>query len=690
MSGAPADVWHTLQQSIGNAAIGRMRRVQHQALDEDATPVDETTQGQIEASRDNGRPLTASVQQQMAPHFGPDVEDVRVHDDAEAGSMAKDLHARAFTQGRDVYFAPGQYAPESDAGRDVLAHELTHVTRGTEHVGVVHCAPDNASIPMPFAPGQRFADEGPQMSLADPGGGVSAPADFGASEGGATREVVGGVEYAATTAMEWQLGGNEMIVTVPINFVGAPPASRWFPEIRATWNHFELVNTDTGERVILTFVPEASSSGYTVTVVDGKGRANESTWYLGDARTTTAPHEFGHMLGLQDEYQVTREHYEGITGQEAPAGDELGGAGTIEDTAFDLSFEISNPGADQADRIYKVVTDNGIQQGEYAQMIKDEYDLSYGNLIQDLVAAQTAAPDDPDEEPDLLDDRSLQLHLRLDHGRRHRPRPRPRRAAPSCAALCPDRPGRVRRQLAPGAGVLMMRHHAPEATQVEDAPASTPSQRFDAPDTAQAPWQTLQGSIGNAAVGRLLNASPSAPAGYVQRLPEDEAPLSDEAAATDTGEIGAGIEGGGGEAEEMKGGASTKRTKEQAVALVDKHVEPKDCFVWYENNKVGWAPMPGTGCAHWVAHQLNFTDGLKCDKGFTVRVRNITASRAKVEMKDVKVGDLWENPTDASHIGIIRSVNQTDGKVTGVEVEHDSVRSGGVVKSTFTEGLFYR
>jgi len=235
----------------------------------------------------------------------------------------------------------------------------------------------------------------------------------------------------------------------------------------------------------------------------------------------------------------------------------------------------------------------------------------------------------------------------------------------------------------------MMRHQAPEATQVEDAPAAAPSQRFDAPDTASMPWQTLQGSIGNAAVGRLLNASPAAPAGYVQRLPEDEAPLGNETTATDTGDIGAGIEGGG-DAEEMKGGGSTKRTKEQAVAMVDKHVEPKDCFVWYENNKVGWAPMPGTGCAHWVAHQLNFTDGLKCDKGFTVRVRNITASRTKVEMKDVKVGDLWENPTDASHIGIIRSVNQTDGKVTGVEVEHDSVRSGGVVKSTFTEGLFYR
>jgi hypothetical protein len=161
--------------------------------------------------------------------------------------------------------------------------------------------------------------------------------------------------------------------------------------------------------------------------------------------------------------------------------------------------------------------------------------------------------------------------------------------------------------------------------------------------------------------------------------------LDEQAPHTDTGETG-GLDNGADEAEPMSG----KRTKAQAVAMVDKHVEPKDCFVWFENNKTGWAPMPGTGCAHWVAHQYNYTSGLKCDKGFTVRVRDITKGLSKVELKDVKVGDLWENPTDASHIGIIRTVNQTDGKVTGVEVEHDSVRSGGVVKTTFTEGLFYR
>ena len=229
-----------------------------------------------------------------------------------------------------------------------------------------------------------------------------------------------------------------------------------------------------------------------------------------------------------------------------------------------------------------------------------------------------------------------------------------------------------------------MRHHAPETTR-----RKTPRQR-----RLSASTRPLRDALANVA-GRdrqrrgrppLMPRRP--PAGYVSACrgrgaTRRRAPSAD-------GEIGADLEAGAGGAEELKGGGSTKRTKEQAVALVDKHVEPKECFVWYENNKVGWAPMPGTGCAHWVAHQLNFTDGLKCDKGFTVRVRNITAGRSKVEMKDVKAGDLWENPTDASHIGIIRTVNQENGKVTGVEVEHDSVRSGGVVKSVFTEGLFYR
>jgi hypothetical protein len=44
-----------------------------------------------------------------------------------AAEMAKALSARAFTTGRDVVFGAGQYAPETDAGKRLLAHELTHV-----------------------------------------------------------------------------------------------------------------------------------------------------------------------------------------------------------------------------------------------------------------------------------------------------------------------------------------------------------------------------------------------------------------------------------------------------------------------------------------------------------------------------------------------------------------------------------
>ena len=40
-----------------------------------------------------------------------------------------------------------------------------------------------------------------------------------------------------------------------------------------------------------------------------------------------------------------------------------------------------------------------------------------------------------------------------------------------------------------------------------------------------------------------------------------------------------------------------KDSQEKAVKKVDQHVEPKDCFIWYQK-KDTWAPIPGTGCAH--------------------------------------------------------------------------------------------
>jgi ribosomal protein S18 acetylase RimI-like enzyme len=61
----------------------------------------------------------------MESFFGADFSDVQVHSGPEASSIG----ALAFTQGSNIYFAPGQYNPNSHFGQQLLAHELTHVVQ---------------------------------------------------------------------------------------------------------------------------------------------------------------------------------------------------------------------------------------------------------------------------------------------------------------------------------------------------------------------------------------------------------------------------------------------------------------------------------------------------------------------------------------------------------------------------------
>jgi hypothetical protein len=63
----------------------------------------------------------------MEPRFGHDFSKVRVHTDAKAGDSARAIHALAYTAGNHIVFAPARFAPGSQAGQKLLAHELTHV-----------------------------------------------------------------------------------------------------------------------------------------------------------------------------------------------------------------------------------------------------------------------------------------------------------------------------------------------------------------------------------------------------------------------------------------------------------------------------------------------------------------------------------------------------------------------------------
>ena len=73
-----------------------------------------------------GTPLAPGVRQLFEPPFGADFADVRIHSDE---ASTRRLRANAYTVGSDIVFAPGRYQPDTDAGRHLLAHELTHVVQ---------------------------------------------------------------------------------------------------------------------------------------------------------------------------------------------------------------------------------------------------------------------------------------------------------------------------------------------------------------------------------------------------------------------------------------------------------------------------------------------------------------------------------------------------------------------------------
>lgn len=85
------------------------------------------------ALRSASQPLDRAVRRQLEPWFGRDLSTVRVHTDEQAAESARAVGAAAYTVGTDVVFGRGQFDPGSAAGRQLLAHELTHVVQQDGH-----------------------------------------------------------------------------------------------------------------------------------------------------------------------------------------------------------------------------------------------------------------------------------------------------------------------------------------------------------------------------------------------------------------------------------------------------------------------------------------------------------------------------------------------------------------------------
>jgi Domain of unknown function (DUF4157) len=116
-----------LQRQYGNRYVGQVLR-QAGAVGGDGGDMD-AIERSIDQARGGGQGMDHGTRTRMESAFGADFSGVRIHTDARADGLSQSLSARAFTTGRDVFFRQGEYSPGSSSGRELLAHELTHVVQ---------------------------------------------------------------------------------------------------------------------------------------------------------------------------------------------------------------------------------------------------------------------------------------------------------------------------------------------------------------------------------------------------------------------------------------------------------------------------------------------------------------------------------------------------------------------------------
>jgi hypothetical protein len=135
------------------------------------------------------------------------------------------------------------------------------------------------------------------------------------------------------------------------------------------------------------------------------------------------------------------------------------------------------------------------------------------------------------------------------------------------------------------------------------------------------------------------------------------------------------------------------QSEADAVKKVDKHVSPKDCFIWFMNSKRGYEPIPGTGCAHFVAHEKGWKSGKPgsngCNKKYLIRVKDVAQKAgAEVAVADVKVGNVWVQD-DKGHCGLVSKVTPAKKGAQDpnpvIEIQHSSSKQGKVAKNDWAK-----
>jgi hypothetical protein len=251
----------------------------------------------------------------MESRFGADFGGVRVHTDASASNLSRDLSATAFTFGHDIFFDEGRYRPDTTNGQRLLAHELAHTVQPKDS-GTIHrqTSPTvDVTLPITLPP--------PQLNTYDE---YKANKDPKFTDAEYAKNVMSGsVSPYPGCKMVWDL--NQRFFLIVVNFelsgVGADAAmaSEIESSIRKYWNV-----TFGGTFHVLTSVyvehKPSNPSADRAKIVLFKHPSKRSTiakfgsGYPQNRHITlntqnnwdvdwTPAHEFGHYIGMDDKYK---------------------------------------------------------------------------------------------------------------------------------------------------------------------------------------------------------------------------------------------------------------------------------------------------------------------------------------------------------------------------------------------------
>ena len=106
--------------------------IQRKESNREEATADRTLEDYLGNLNGSGQSLSSELRNFYEPRFGYDFSNVKVHTDSTAARSAQSVNALAYTSGNHIVFKDGHYDPYSAGGRQLLAHELTHVVQQSQ------------------------------------------------------------------------------------------------------------------------------------------------------------------------------------------------------------------------------------------------------------------------------------------------------------------------------------------------------------------------------------------------------------------------------------------------------------------------------------------------------------------------------------------------------------------------------